>query len=81
MRFLGKARRTTAFLVGVVAVVCAVFRPLLFASVDERVARSRRVPVRALSVLFMVLLGLVAAPYTRRWEAMQLTEREAQRPT
>ncbi len=48
-----------AFLVGVVAVVCAVFRPLLFASVDERVARSRRVPVRALSVLFMVLLGLV----------------------
>ena len=48
-----------AFLVGVVAVVCAVFRPLLFASVDERVARSRRVPERALSVLFMVLLGLV----------------------
>ncbi|MFV0435671.1 MAG: metal ABC transporter permease [Leucobacter sp.] len=48
-----------AFLIGVVAVVSFVHRPLLFASVDEQVARSRGVPVRMLSVLFMVLLGLV----------------------
>lgn len=48
-----------AFLIGVVSVVAVVHRPLLFASVDEQVARSRKVPVRPLSVLFMVLLGLV----------------------
>ncbi|MFV0257122.1 MAG: metal ABC transporter permease [Acidimicrobiales bacterium] len=47
------------FVVAVVAVVAVVRRPLLFASVDERVARSRGVPTRALSMLFMVLLGLV----------------------
>lgn len=48
-----------AFLVGVVGVIATVHQPLLFASVDETVARSRKVPVRPLSVLFMVLLGLV----------------------
>ncbi|MGO1317633.1 MAG: metal ABC transporter permease [Cellulomonadaceae bacterium] len=47
------------FLAAVVGVVALVYRPLLFASVDERVARSRGVPVRALSVLFMVLLAIV----------------------
>ena len=36
-------------------------RPLLFASVDEGVARARGVPTRALSVGFLVLLGLAVA--------------------
>ena len=36
-------------------------RPLLFASVDERVARARGVPVRALSLAFLVVLGLAVA--------------------
>jgi zinc/manganese transport system permease protein len=47
--------------VGALVVLGAVARPLLFASVDPEVAESRGVPVRALSVLFLVLLGVAAA--------------------
>ena len=36
-------------------------RPLLFASVDAAVARSRGVPVRLVSIGFLVLLGVAAA--------------------
>ncbi len=36
-------------------------RPLLFASVDEGVARARGVPTRALGLGFLVLLGLAVA--------------------
>ncbi|WP_042373654.1 metal ABC transporter permease [Streptacidiphilus neutrinimicus] len=42
-------------------------RPLLFASVDPQVAAARGVPVRALSVAFLVLLGVATA------EAAQIT--------
>jgi zinc/manganese transport system permease protein len=38
-----------------------IWRPLLFASVDEDVATARGVPVRALSLLFMVLLALTVS--------------------
>lgn len=38
--------------------VTAIFRPLLFASVNPEVAEAKGVPVRALSVVFMALLGL-----------------------
>lgn len=38
-----------------------VWRPLLFASVDADVAAARGVPVRALSLIFMLLLGLAVA--------------------
>jgi zinc/manganese transport system permease protein len=38
-----------------------VWRPLLFASVDEDVAIARGVPTRALSMLFMVLLALTVS--------------------
>ncbi|MCK7628048.1 metal ABC transporter permease [Streptomyces sp. RS10V-4] len=51
----------------VLAVLALVGRPLLFASVDPRVAAGRGVPVRALSVLFLVLLGAATA------EAGQIT--------
>lgn len=37
------------------------WRPLLFASTDATVAAARGVPVRAVSLLFMVLLGLAVA--------------------
>ncbi len=37
------------------------FRPLLFASVDPEVAQARGVPVRLLSVAFLLLLGATAA--------------------
>ena len=46
------------FLVLVVLGIGAVFRPLLFSSVNPRVAEARGVPVRALSVWFLVLLAL-----------------------
>ncbi|MGH3906470.1 MAG: metal ABC transporter permease [Pseudonocardiaceae bacterium] len=42
----------------VLLVLVAVWRPLLFASVDADVARARGVPVRALSVLFAGLVGV-----------------------
>jgi zinc/manganese transport system permease protein len=45
----------------VIAVLLLVWRPLLFASVDEEVAAARGVRVRALGILFMVLLGLTTA--------------------
>jgi len=50
-------------IVGVTALVAlaAVGRPLLFASVDPDVAAARGVRVRALSLLFLVLLGLTVA--------------------
>lgn len=45
----------------VLIVLAAVYRPLLFASTDPEVAVARGVPVRALSVLFAVMLGVTAA--------------------
>jgi zinc/manganese transport system permease protein len=49
--------------VGVVALGFLVWagRPLLFASVDEAVARAGGVPTRALSLAFLLLLGLAVA--------------------
>lgn len=38
--------------------VAFIFRPLLFTSVNSKVAEAKGVPVRALSIAFMVLLGL-----------------------
>ncbi|MGR6974898.1 metal ABC transporter permease [Streptomyces cynarae] len=51
----------------VLAVLALIGRPLLFASVDPKVAAVRGVPVRALSVGFLVLLGTATA------EASQIT--------
>ncbi|MGV9797903.1 metal ABC transporter permease [Mycobacterium sp. NPDC003449] len=48
----------TALLVVLAATVLCVYRPLLFASVNAQVAEAKGVPVRALSVLFMALLGV-----------------------
>ncbi|MFD0361777.1 metal ABC transporter permease [Nocardia sp. GCM10030253] len=45
----------------VLAVLAMVYRPLLFASSDPEVALARGVPVRALSVVFAVMLGITAA--------------------
>lgn len=48
-----------AVLVAVLAVtIAAIFRPLLFASVNAEVAEAKGVPVRVLSMVFMALLGL-----------------------
>lgn len=63
--FLGiTAQRVTVLVVvavAVLAVVALIGRPLFFASVDPAVAATRGVPVRVLSVGFLVLLGVAAA--------------------
>lgn len=43
---------------GIVVLLVAMYRPLLFASVDSEVAAARGVPVRALGILFLLLLAL-----------------------
>ena len=69
--FLGvtDAQVVTLLLVGVGAtlVIATIARPLLFASVDPDVAAARGVPVRMLSVVFLVVVGIAVA------EASQIT--------
>ena len=50
---------------GVTAAILAMARPLLFASIDEKVAAARGVPVRLLAAGFLVLLGVTAAEATQ----------------
>jgi zinc/manganese transport system permease protein len=57
----------TAVAVVVVGVMAVIGRRLLFATVDPAVAEARGVPVRALGVVFLVLLGAATA------EASQIT--------
>jgi len=59
----------TLLVVAVVAlgILAGISRPLLFASIDPDVAAARGVPVRGLSLVFLLLLGLAAA------EASQIT--------
>ena len=53
----------TAVLVGALATagLVAIARPLLFATLDEAVALAQGVPVRAIGVAFLVVVGLTAA--------------------
>jgi zinc/manganese transport system permease protein len=46
------------------ATLAVVFRPLLFASIDPAAARARGVPVRTLSVAFLLVVALAAASCT-----------------
>ncbi|MFB9927323.1 metal ABC transporter permease [Amycolatopsis halotolerans] len=45
----------------VLAVLALIYRPLLFASVDRAVAEARGVPVKTLTVLFSLLVGVATA--------------------
>jgi zinc/manganese transport system permease protein len=45
----------------VILALVVLFRPLLFASIDPEVAETRGVPVRLLSVLFLIILGVTTA--------------------
>ncbi|WP_026917424.1 metal ABC transporter permease [Gordonia shandongensis] len=45
----------------ILVVFAAIYRPLLFASLDPRVAAASGVPVRAIAVVFAILVGLAAA--------------------
>src|SRR5947209_7353790 len=44
-----------------VLLVVAVYRPLLFATLDEEVAEAKGVPVRSLSIAFMVILAVAVS--------------------
>jgi zinc/manganese transport system permease protein len=54
------------------ALVVAIVRPLIFASVDGDVAAAQGVPVRALGLGFLALLGLVAGEATQAVGALLL---------
>jgi zinc/manganese transport system permease protein len=51
---------TITLVAGAVTIVCliAIYRPLLFASVDEQLANAKGVPVTALSIAFMAVLAV-----------------------
>jgi zinc/manganese transport system permease protein len=50
---------------GVLAMLLLIARPLLFATIDEAVARARGVPVTALGLGFLALAGVTAAETTQ----------------
>jgi zinc/manganese transport system permease protein len=63
--YVGITRGQVTLLVGVafatIGVLALVARPLFFASVDETAARASGIPVRGLSILLLVVLGLAVA--------------------
>ncbi len=54
-----------AVALGICLVLPAIARPLLFASLDEAVAAARGLPVRALGLVFLALVGACAAEATQ----------------
>jgi zinc/manganese transport system permease protein len=56
----------------VIAVLLALARPLLFTSLDPGIAQSRGVPVRALGLAFLALVGVVTAEATQAVGALLL---------
>jgi zinc/manganese transport system permease protein len=52
---------TIVFGIATLIALAAIFRPLLFASIDPEVAEARGVPVKALSIIFMLLLAVTVA--------------------
>jgi len=57
----GEVEMLALVAVAVLAFLAVAGRPLFFASVDGPLARASRVPVRALSVAFLLVLGLAVA--------------------
>jgi zinc/manganese transport system permease protein len=57
----GQVRTLFVVALGTLAFFICAGRPLLFASVDEQVARASNVPVGALSIAFLLVLGLAVA--------------------
>jgi zinc/manganese transport system permease protein len=71
---LSAAQAATAAVIGaaITAGVLAIARPLLFASADPDVAAARGVPVRALGIGFLALIGATAAEATQAVGALLL---------
>src|SRR5438132_10993586 len=65
-------RRSALLAVVAVALLLAIARPLLYATLDAAVAAAQGVPVRALGLVFLALLGLVAAQATQAVGALLL---------
>ncbi|MEU0968184.1 metal ABC transporter permease [Streptomyces sp. NPDC005917] len=61
----GQAWTAAATGAGICGAVLLLARPLLFASVDEAVAAARGVPVRAVGIAFLVLVGACTAQATQ----------------
>ncbi|HEY3759585.1 MAG TPA: metal ABC transporter permease [Solirubrobacteraceae bacterium] len=68
----GQAQLAALLAVGSVLALAAIGRPLLFASIDAPLAAAGGVPVRALGLAFLVLLGVVAAEATQAVGALLL---------
>jgi len=67
-----EARLAAAIGLGAAVLCLLLARPLLFASLDSEVARGLGVPVRALGVVFLALLGVVAAEASQAVGALLL---------
>lgn len=68
----GQAREAAWIAAGLVLALVVIARPLLFASIDETVAAARGVPVRALGLVFLALVGVCAALATQAVGALLL---------
>jgi zinc/manganese transport system permease protein len=68
----GDARTATWIALGSIAVLLAIARPLLFASLDSAVAGARGVPVRLLEPLFLAIVGITAAEASQAIGALLL---------
>ncbi len=68
----GAARAAALIGAMILGGVLLIARPLLFASLDEAVAAARGVPVRALGIWFLALVGLAAAETTQAVGALLL---------
>ncbi|MEY9928283.1 zinc/manganese transport system permease protein [Catenulispora sp. GP43] len=68
----GQAQTALWIGLGVVAVLLAIARPLLFATLDEAVAAARGVPVRVLAFVFLALVGAATAEATQAVGALLL---------
>ena len=55
------ARVTVAAAAGAVCIIALIFRPLLFSTFEPDFARARGVPVSLLSVLFLLILAVIAS--------------------
>ena len=68
----GAARTAAWIAAGLIVVLLAIARPLLFASLDPAVAAARGVPVRLLGPLFLGVVGATAAESTQAVGALLL---------
>jgi zinc/manganese transport system permease protein len=68
----GQAAMAAVIGAGIAAAVMLIARPLLFASVDPDVAAARGVPVRALGIGFLAVVGATAAEATQAVGALLL---------